>query len=39
MWAGGPDSAGRPLERPPRRFPVTGEKTASQALKDDRAER
>ncbi len=30
---------GRPLDRVPRRFPVTGEQTASQALEDDRAER
>jgi len=30
---------GRPLSRPLKRFPVTGERTASQAIEDDRAER
>jgi prevent-host-death family protein len=39
LIATGEVSAGRPLERLPRRFPVTGPQTASQALEDDRAER
>ena len=30
---------GRPLERPLRRYPVTGERSASAAVEDDRAER
>jgi prevent-host-death family protein len=30
---------GRSLSRPLKRFPVTGEQTASQAIEDDRAER
>jgi prevent-host-death family protein len=32
-------SRGEPLARPLRRFPVTGEMSASQAVEDDRAER
>jgi prevent-host-death family protein len=39
LVATGEVSAGRPLERRPRRFPVTGGRTATQALEDDRAER
>jgi prevent-host-death family protein len=39
LVATGEVSAGRPLERRARRFPVTGAQTASQALEDDRAER
>jgi len=39
LVATGEVAAGRPLERLPRRLPVTGERTASQALEDDRAER
>lgn len=30
---------GRPLDRPLRRFPVTGPLTASEAIEEDRAER
>jgi prevent-host-death family protein len=32
-------TAGRALERPLRRYPVTGAMTASRALEEDRAER
>jgi prevent-host-death family protein len=39
LVAGGDVSAGQPLDRPLRRFPVTGARTASQAIEDDRAER
>jgi prevent-host-death family protein len=39
LVAAGEVTPGRRLARPPRRFPVTGELTASQAIEDDRAER
>jgi hypothetical protein len=39
LVAGGDVSLGRPLERALRRYPVTGDKSASQAIEDDRAER
>ncbi len=39
LVAGGEVTPGVPLARPLRRFPVTGELTASQAIEDDRAER
>jgi len=39
LVAAGDVTPGEPLARPPRRFPVTGERTASQAIEDDRAER
>jgi prevent-host-death family protein len=39
LLASGDVSRERPLERPLRRFPVTGPVTASEALEDDRAER
>lgn len=39
LVASGDVAPGTPLTRPPRRFPVTGELTASQAIEDDRAER
>lgn len=39
LVASGEVAPGRPLDRALRRFPVTGEQTASQALEDDRAER
>ena len=39
LVASGEISAGRPVGRLPKRFPVTGAQTASQALEDDRAER
>ncbi|MGH2989849.1 MAG: type II toxin-antitoxin system Phd/YefM family antitoxin [Solirubrobacterales bacterium] len=39
LVARGEVTPGKPLARPPRRFPVTGELTASQAIEDDRAER
>jgi prevent-host-death family protein len=39
LVAGGDVTPGKPRPRPPRRFPVTGELTASQAIEDDRAER
>jgi prevent-host-death family protein len=39
LIAGGDVSPGKPLERALRRYPVTGELSASQAIEDDRAER
>jgi prevent-host-death family protein len=39
LLAGGDVSRERPLDRPLRRFPVTGPVTASEALEEDRAER
>lgn len=39
LLASGYVTPGKPLARRPRRFPVTGGLTASQALEDDRAER
>lgn len=39
LVATGEVTPGEPLKRPPRRFPVTGELTATQALEEDRAER
>jgi antitoxin (DNA-binding transcriptional repressor) of toxin-antitoxin stability system len=39
LVAAGEVAPGTPLTQPPRRFPVTGEQTASQAIEDDRAER
>jgi prevent-host-death family protein len=39
LVARGNVSPGRPLERALRRYPVTGELSASQAIEDDRAER
>jgi prevent-host-death family protein len=39
LVATGDVTLGGPLTWPPRRFPVTGEWTASQAIEDDRAER
>ena len=39
LLAGGDVTPGEALARPPRRFPVTGELSASQALGDDRTER
>ena len=39
LVAAGEVTRGEPLTRPPRRFPVMGELTASQAIEDDRAER
>ena len=39
LVAAGEVTPGGPLARPPRRFPATGELTASQAIEDDRAER
>ncbi len=39
LVAAGEVTPGKPLARPPRRFPVIGELTASQAIEDDRAER
>lgn len=39
LVAAGDVSAGKPLESRPRRFPVTGAVTASEALAEDRAER
>jgi prevent-host-death family protein len=38
LVAAGDVTPGEPLLRPLRRFPVTGELTASQAIEDDRAE-
>ena len=38
LTAAGDVTPGKPLSRRPRRFPVTGELTASQAIEDDRAE-
>lgn len=39
LVASGAVSRGEPHERPTARFPVTGERSASQAIEDDRAER
>lgn len=39
LVASGVLTAGAPLDRLPRRFPVTGEQSASAALEDDRTER
>jgi prevent-host-death family protein len=39
LVASGEVSRGEPLDRPLRRFPVTGSASASQAIEDDRAER
>ncbi len=39
LVASGDVTPGAPAARRPRRFPVTGELTASQALEEDRAER
>jgi prevent-host-death family protein len=39
LIASGEAAAGEPLARPLRRFPVTGEATASEALEADRVER
>ena len=39
LVAGGDVTPGRPRRRPARRFPVTGQLTATEALEDDRAER
>ena len=39
LVAGGEVTPGQPLARPLRRFPVTGELNASQALEEDRSER
>jgi prevent-host-death family protein len=39
LVAAGGVTRGLPLERPLRRFEVTGSLTASQAIEDDRAER
>jgi len=39
LVAGGEVTRGKPLGRALRRYPVTGELSASQAIEDDRAER
>ena len=39
LVAAGEMTPGEPLARPPMRFPVTGNLTATQAIEDDRAER
>ena len=39
LVAAGDMSAPTPLEEPLRRFPVTGELTAAEAIEEDRAER
>jgi hypothetical protein len=39
LVAGGEVTRGKPLEVALRRYPVTGELSASQAIEDDRAER
>ena len=39
LVAEGDVTPGQPLARPVRRFPATGELSASQAIEDDRAER
>lgn len=39
LLAGGDVTAGKPLAHPLRRFPVTGELSASEAIEEDRAER
>jgi prevent-host-death family protein len=38
LIAAGDVEARRPLERALRRFPVTGDRSASQAIEDDRAD-
>jgi prevent-host-death family protein len=39
LLAGGDVTRERPLDRPLRRFPVTGPLTAGEAIEEDRAER
>jgi antitoxin (DNA-binding transcriptional repressor) of toxin-antitoxin stability system len=39
LLAAGGVSAPQPLDRPLRRFPVTGDLTATEALEEDRSER
>lgn len=39
LVAGGDVTRPTPLERPLRRYPVTGELSAGEAIEDDRAER
>jgi prevent-host-death family protein len=39
LVASGEVTPGEPLERAPRRFPVTGPSTAGEAIETDRAER
>jgi prevent-host-death family protein len=39
LLTGGDVTPPTPLEQPLRRYPVTGELTAGQAIEDDRAER
>jgi len=39
LVARGDMERGKPLERALRRYPVTGERSASEAIEDDRAER
>ncbi len=39
LVAGGDVTRGKPLGQAPKRWPTTGELTASQAIEDDRAER
>ncbi len=39
LVAGGDVTAPSPLTEPLRRFPVTGELTAAEAIEEDRAER
>jgi prevent-host-death family protein len=39
LVAGGDVMLGKPLEHALRRYPVTGDRSASQAIEDDRAER
>jgi prevent-host-death family protein len=39
LAASGHVTIGRPLDRPLRRYPVTGQQSASEALEEDRAER
>jgi prevent-host-death family protein len=39
LLAGGEVTREKPLDRPLRRFPVTGALTVSEALEEDRAER
>lgn len=39
LVAAGDVTPGKPLDRPLRRFPVTGELSASEAIEADRAER
>ena len=38
LLAGGGVTPGTPLDRPLRRFPVTGPMTASEAIEEDRAD-